>query len=100
MDKTAQQVFDETYISASEICRTLGVSRCSVTNAQKRELLPEPIKLEQGGAYVCLWLRAQVQPALSAWQLMLAARKRASKYDKGITTHRDVLGIGASEQSA
>lgn len=98
-DKTPQQVFDETYISASEICRTLDVTRCSVTNAQKRGLLPEPIKLEQGGAYVCLWLRGQVQPALDAWALMLAARKRASKFAK-VTTHTDVLGIGSTEQTA
>lgn len=72
----AQQTFDETYISASEICRTLSVTRGAVTSAQRRGLLPEPIKLEQGGAYLCLWLRAEVQPALDAWKLMLTARKR------------------------
>lgn len=74
-DKTAQQVFDETYISASEICRTLDITRGAVTNAQKRKLLPAPIKLEQGGGYLCLWLRAQVQPTLEAWELMLYSRK-------------------------
>jgi hypothetical protein len=78
MDKTPQQVFDETYISASEICRTLDVTRGAVTNAQKRGLLPEPIKLEQGGGYLCLWVRQQVQPALNAWALMLTTRKRTS----------------------
>lgn len=76
--KTPQQVFDETYISAGEICRTLDVTRGAVTNAQKRGLLPEPIKLEQGGAYLCLWLRAQVQPTLDAWGLMLYTRKRSA----------------------
>lgn len=75
-DKTPQQVFDETYISASEICRTLDVTRGAVTNAQKRGLLPEPIKVVQGDAYLCLWLRAEVQPKLDAWSIMLAARKR------------------------
>lgn len=77
-EKTAQQVFDETYISASEICRTLDVTRGAVTGAQRRGLLPEPIKLEQGNAYLCLWVRSQVQPALSAWALMLGTRKRAA----------------------
>jgi hypothetical protein len=78
-DKTAQQVFDETYISASEICRTLDVTRGAVTNAQRRGLLPEPIKVIQGDAYLCLWLRAQVQPKLDAWGIMLAARKRPTE---------------------
>lgn len=72
----AQKTFDETYISASEICRTLSVTRGAVTSAQRRGLLPQPIKLEQGEAYLCLWLRAEVQTALDAWKLMLSSRKR------------------------
>lgn len=77
-DKTPQQVFDETYISASEICRTLDVTRGAVTNAQKRGLLPEPIKVVQGDAYLCLWLREQVQPKLDAWNIMLQARRNSA----------------------
>lgn len=75
--KTPQQVFDETYISATEICKRLSVTRSAVTNAEKRQLLPTAIRVDQGGGYLCLWVREQVHPILDAWGICLAARKRS-----------------------
>lgn len=70
----AQQAFDETYIGAGEICRELHVTRPTVTNAQKRGLLPPPIVVAESQVY--LWDRAKVRPYLDAWKLNLKARRR------------------------
>ena len=80
--QAAQQQFDEKYISAREICESLEVSRSSITNAQKRGLLPDPIRLEIGDCHVCLWDRAEVTANLEAWRLMLQARRRQLKQGK------------------
>lgn len=69
----AQQRFNETYITATEVSLEMEVSRPSVLYAKKRGLLPEAIHV--GDQHVCIWEREAIRPALEAWKRMLAARK-------------------------
>ena len=71
--KTAQQEFDEVYITSSEIVQELGVCRATLVNARRRGLLPDPIVVN--GAQIFVWKRDVVRPYLDAWRLMLQARR-------------------------
>ena len=68
----AQRLFNETYITATEISREVSVSRVSVLRARQRGFLPDAITV--GEQHVCIWERAKVQPAIDAWKLILACR--------------------------
>lgn len=70
---SAQEKFDNTYISSSEICRELGVTRATIVNARRRGLLPDPVIVNDIQLY--LWERETVQPYLNAWSLMLKSRR-------------------------
>lgn len=70
---SAQEKFDNTYISSSEICRELGVTRATIVNARRRGLLPDPVIVNDIQLY--LWERKTVQPYLDAWSLMLKSRR-------------------------
>lgn len=69
----AQQRFDRTYITATEISREMGVSRPAVLRAKQRGFLPDPIHV--GDQHVTIWEREAVQPALDAWKRVLSCRK-------------------------
>lgn len=71
--KTAQQEFDEVYITSSEIGQELGVCRATLVNARRRGLLPDPIVVN--GAQIFIWKRDVVRPYLDAWKLKLQARR-------------------------
>lgn len=73
VEKTAQQEFDEIYITSSEIGHELGVCRATLVNARRRGLLPDPIVVN--GAQIFIWKRDVVRPYLDAWRLMLQARR-------------------------
>lgn len=73
--RSAQKRFDETYISSSEICRTLSISRAAIVNARRRGLLPDPVVVNDIQLY--LWERSTVKPYLDAWTIMLGARRGA-----------------------
>ena len=73
MPETAQQRFDQQYITGAEIRRRLNVAHCTLTHARKRGLLPEPI---QCGDSMYVWERCVVAPYLDAWELTLRARRR------------------------
>lgn len=73
VEKTAQQEFDETYITSSEIGQELGVCRATLVNARRRGLLPDPIVVN--GAQIFIWKRDVVRPYLDAWRIMLQARR-------------------------
>ena len=73
VEKTAQQEFDEVYITSSEIVQELGVCRATLVNARRRGLLPDPIVVN--GAQIFVWKRDVVRPYLDAWRLMLQARR-------------------------
>lgn len=68
---TSQEEFDATYITSSEICRELGITRATIVTGKRRGLLPNPITCEQ----LQLWRRAEVRPHLDAWKVKLQARR-------------------------
>lgn len=74
VEKTAQQEFDEIYITSSEIGQELGVCRATLVNARRRGLLPDPIIVNS--AQIFIWKRDVVRPYLDAWRIMLQARRR------------------------
>lgn len=61
-----QQQFDEKYISASEICAVVGVSRTALAWAVQRKALPLPVTVPY--ARLQLWDRPTVAPVLAAWR--------------------------------
>lgn len=69
----AQEQFDDKYISSSEICKLLGISRATLVQARRRGILPEPIVVNTSQLH--LWERAQVQAHLESWKFMLKARR-------------------------
>jgi hypothetical protein len=80
---TDQEEFDKTYISSTEICHILDVSRATIVTARKRGKLPEPICVqrpggsEQGQAQILLWKRARLEPIIADWRLELASWRAA-----------------------
>lgn len=71
--ETAQARFDRLYMSSSEICRALGVTRTTVLAARRRGLLPEPIAVN--GCTLYIWERATAAPYVEAWKLILHSRR-------------------------
>ncbi len=72
---TAQQEFDDTYISSSEISRELGISRSTIVQGKKRGMLPDPVTVN--GAQIQLWKRVEVRPYLDTWKAALQQRRGA-----------------------
>lgn len=72
-NKTSQELFDEKYITSSEIQETLGVERSSILNARRRGMLPDPITVR--GVRAFIWEREKVTPYLEAWKISLASRR-------------------------
>jgi hypothetical protein len=72
---TPQEEFDAKYISSTEICRDLGVTRASIVNARNRNALPEPVQVRRanGDPHIMLWLRDEAAPFLERWKAELAA---------------------------
>lgn len=74
--KTAQEQFDEKYITSAEICKELRVGRTTVLNAKRRGLLPDAVLVN--GGLVCIWERAKARPYIDAWKVVLNVRKGAT----------------------
>ena len=76
---TAQQEFDNKYITSSEICQVLGIHRCTVLLAIRTGRLPEGIIIRRpnGVPQIQLWERDVVAPILVDWSKDLVARKGA-----------------------
>lgn len=70
---TAQAKFDAAYISSSEICAELQVTRATVMAARQRNLLPDAVVVN--GMQIYLWEREAVRPYLDAWKVVLTARR-------------------------
>lgn len=75
--RTAQDEFDETYITSTEICAELGVTRSTVLMGKKRGMLPDPISVNrpQQGAHIVIWKRQAVRPYIDAWKISLQSRR-------------------------
>ena len=74
--KTAQERFDELYISGNEIQRVLGVQRSSILAARRKGLLPEPVVVP--GIRAFIWERDKATPCINAWKASL-------NFKRGIT---------------
>lgn len=68
-----QDRFDQTYITASEICKELGVSRPALHYARRRGILPNPILV--GFDMIYIWDRKEVRPYLETWKEQLRVKK-------------------------
>lgn len=66
---TPQKTFDDNYITSSEICEELRLSRTSIANARKTGTLPNPIAVN--GLHIFIWERKQVRPFINAWKEQL-----------------------------
>lgn len=77
---TAQSEFDTKYISSTELCTTLGVTRATLVNGRRRGALPDPVRIDRpdGSPHIMLWLRAEVAPYIERWQAELADRRGAT----------------------
>lgn len=76
----AQRDFDAKYVSSTELCRDLGVTRSTIVNARRRGVLPPPVQISRpdGSPHVMLWLREVVAPHLEKWRAELAERRPAA----------------------
>jgi hypothetical protein len=70
---TAQQRFDEKYITSTEMMTTLGISRNSISVARRAGKLKDPIVLL--GGLVILYERDSVTEYLKSWKQVLEARR-------------------------
>ncbi len=61
---TNQEQFDKMYVTSSEICRRVGVTRAAVIQARAKNFLPEPIILE---GTLSLWKREDVEGQIVLW---------------------------------
>jgi len=72
--QTESQIeFDETYITSTEIGKSLGVKRSTILNARVRGLLPDPIEIN--GVRTFIWKRRELVPYLDSWRISLASRR-------------------------
>lgn len=60
-----QLEFDNTYITSSEICKRLRINRCTLLQARRNGVLPDPIRVN--GTQLYIWIRNEVNPALKSW---------------------------------
>ena len=76
---TAQEEFDEKYITSTEICSTLGVTRASIVGARSRGALPEPVRINRpnGDPHIMIWLREEASPHIERWRAELEAARAA-----------------------
>lgn len=76
---SAQEQFDNKYISSTEVCQQLGVHRTTVLLALRTGRLPDCITLKRpnGQPQLLLWERDVVQPYLAQWAEQRAGRATA-----------------------
>jgi hypothetical protein len=70
---TAQDEFDANYITSSEICKELHITRATIVQGRRRGLLPDAVVIN--GAQILIWKRSAVQPYIDAWKLILQAKR-------------------------
>lgn len=71
--QSAQEEFDAIYITSSEICKRLRITRATIVQGRRRGLLPDPIVVNDGQLLV--WKRAEIMLYLDAWNINLRARR-------------------------
>jgi hypothetical protein len=75
---TPQEEFDSRYVTSTEVCVDLGVTRASVLNRRRTGNLPDAIEVRtrDGSIHLLLWERDRIGPHLEAWRRQL--RRRAA----------------------
>lgn len=63
--------FHAKYMTTTDVCDFLGISRVSVHQARKNGRIPDGIPLNN---HVTLWERALIMPHLQAWKEYIDAR--------------------------
>ena len=71
----AQERFDKTYITSSEICQRLDVTRPVIHYRRKNGHLPNGIQLF--GQQLIIWEREFIEPYLQKWQSSLENKRNA-----------------------
>lgn len=71
--ETAQERFNTVYVTSTEICQRLNVTRASILHARGRGLLPDPIVVPPVNFF--LWERTTVEPYIAAWEINLKAKR-------------------------
>lgn len=72
-----QRQFDTTYITSTEICRDLGITRSAITAARAKGVLPMPIVVK--GVNLSIWKRKEVEDILSQWKAAILFRRGTHK---------------------
>ncbi len=70
---TAQEQFDEEYITSSEIYKRLGVTRPALHFRRRSGQLPGAIHVF--GQQLIIWRRREIQPHLDKWDEALRAKR-------------------------
>ncbi len=68
---TAQERFEQRYITSTEICEEVGVARATILHARRRKLLPNAIVVNN----VYIWEREPIRPFIDAWKFILNVRR-------------------------
>lgn len=71
-----QREFDEMWVTSSEICERLSITRPALCAARKQQKLPEPVLV--GAMKLCVWPRSEVEPFLRQWWNDLTNRRMES----------------------
>lgn len=74
-----QEEFDNKFITSTEVCSDLGVTRTYIFTNIRSKRFPEPLVIRRanGGTHIVLWLREEVQPIIEQCRLDIAAREAA-----------------------
>jgi len=70
-----QAEFDQKYVSSYEIRSRLKIPTCTLAAAQRRNLLPKPIRV---GMNLHLWEREEIEPFIEAWDRALTTRRNTA----------------------
>lgn len=63
---SAQTDFDTTYITSSEICRRVGVTRAAIVKARRQGALKD-LQVVNVEDQLMIWRRAEAEPIIRNW---------------------------------
>lgn len=69
----AQERFERAYITSSEICKRLEVTRPAIHFRRQSGLLPNPISVY--GKQILIWERDAIEPWLKRWKASIDAKR-------------------------
>lgn len=74
ISEDAQSRFDQKYISSTDICQRMTVSRVQLHARRKRGELPGGVTIN--GAQITIWEREFIEPHLVQWEGELEKRRQ------------------------